>query len=103
MAKYQSGSMFCQIFEALAMLVNKKAMAHVVLLIHLFPCLWKHISNIAPDSMITYKNKNGIIKIGFFFCRFNKFLKTKISISKSIQFFIAVKAIFFQCINRIFF
>src|ERR1019366_7155548 len=53
--------------------------------------------------MIANKNKDGFIKIFFFFSSLNKSFKTKVSISESIQFLIALETKSFQGIVRIFF
>ena len=46
---------------------------------------------VVTDAMVANKNKNGIFKICFFFCRFHKFLKTKIGVAESIHLFITFK------------
>src|SRR5450432_4827317 len=64
------------------------------------PCPWEHVTCVPRDAMIANKNKNGVEKIIFFFCGFNKFLVTKISKPESIHFVVGFKSECFERIRR---
>ena len=62
------------------------------------PDFWKHVAGVAPDTMITYKNKNGVVKIFFSGRSFKKSFIGIIRICKGIQLLVDPETIFLQCI-----
>src|SRR5262245_31063822 len=63
------------------------------------PCRWVEICCVSRNSMIAHKNKNGIVKIRFAFCRFYELLKTIIRITETIEFICRFKPILSQRIS----
>src|SRR5947208_8235388 len=64
------------------------------------PHFWINILRITRYTMITYKNKNRIVEPGLFLRRLDKILKTKISITECIVFFLRFKSPFLEFFLR---